>query len=411
MRSIEIKYKNTLICRCHNLTVQIVWYYLMKIVLFGALTFAATSAFTQTGGWEIRDPSISIVTGSIVTDNSGIDFTKQFGGARDLPADKYDSREKHLKNIKQLTFEGENAEAYFSFDEKRLVFQSRGPKQGTCDQIYIMNTDGSHVKRISTGKGRTTCGYWFPNGEHILYASTHEGGASCPPEPDRSKGYVWPLYKTFDIMIADTNGTIVGRLTQDSTSYDAEATISGTGDKIIYTSTKNGDIDLYAVSLDGKNTQWQLSADAGYDGGAFFSYDGKKIVYRASRPQGKALDEFRELLKEGYVRPSALEIMVMDADGTNKKQITSNGKANFAPFMHPDGKRIIFSSNMDDPRGREFDIYIINADGSGLERVTYTGNFDGFPMFSRDGKRLIFCSNRNESHPGNTNIFIADWVE
>ena len=371
----------------------------------------AELAVAQTSGWEIRNPVIGIVEKPVVTDNSGIDFKTQFRGAELLPRDKYDAREKRLANIRQLTFEGENAEAYLSFDEKKLVFQSRGPKSGTCDQIYIMNIDGSHIKRISTGKGRTTCGYWYPNGHHILYASTHEGGDDCPAEPDRSKGYVWPLYNAFDIHIADTNGEIVGRVTKDPNAYDAEATISGAGDRLVYTSTKGGDIDLYAVSLDGKQTQWQLTSDAGYDGGAFFSYDGKKIVYRASRPQGKVLDEYKSLLAEGLVRPSALEIMVMDADGTNKVQVTSNGKANFAPFFHPDGKRVIFSSNVGDPRGREFDLYIINIDGTGLEQVTYSGGFDGFPMFTRDGKKLVFCSNRNESHPGNTNIFIADWVE
>lgn len=382
----------------------------MKIVLCtlaGVLLFRAAAAQS---GWEVRNPVIGVVTEPVVTDNSGVDFTKQFGGAKPLPTDKYNSTEKHLANIRQLTFEGENAEAYWSFNETKLVFQARSPKPGMCDQIYIMDRDGKNVKRISSGKGRTTCGYWYPDGNRILYASTLGGGDACPPEPDRSKGYVWPLYHSFDIYVADTNGTILSQLTKNTTAYDAEATIAGSADKIIYTSTKDGDIDLYSVTLDGKETT-QLTNVPGYDGGAFYSYDGKKIVYRASRPQGDKLAEYRQLLSDGYVRPSALEIMVMDADGKNNQQVTSNGKANFAPFMHPDGKRIIFSSNMADPQGREFDIFIINIDGSGLERITFSRGFDGFPMFTRDGKTLVFCSNRNESHPGNTNIFIADWVD
>ena len=154
-----------------------------------------------------------------------------------------------------------------------------------------------------------------------------------------------------------------------------------------------------------------MTKEEGYDGGAFFSLDGKKIIYRASRPQGEELKEYKELLKQGLIRPKSLEIMIMDADGSNKKQVTANGKANFAPFFFPSGKRIIFASNMDDPKGREFDLYAIDTDGKNLERITYTDGFDGFPMFTKDGKHLVFCSNRNGYHTGNTNIFIADWVE
>lgn len=362
--------------------------------------------------YKIVSPSVGVIIPKGKQDNSGVDMAKQFPGAKPLQQDKYDAREKHLKNIQQLTFAGENAEAYWSFDEKHLSFQARGDKSGSCDQIFTMTADGKNVKRISTGYGRTTCAYYYPTGDQILYASTHEHyNSECPPEPDMSKGYVWALYKGFDIHIADTNGRLISRITRDSTSYDAEATISPKGDNIVFTSTMDGDIDMYSLSLDGKNNFTRLTDEPGYDGGAFYSFDGKKIVYRASRPKGKDLEAFKQLLKEGFVRPSALEIMVMDADGKNKTQVTNNGKANFGPFFHPDGKRIIFSSNMDDPKGREFDIYMIGTDGKGLERITYTGGFDGFPMFTRDGKKLVFCSNRNPSHPNNTNIFVADWVE
>lgn len=376
------------------------------------IAFAQPPDTTRNSVYTIVSPSIGVIIPNSNQDNSGIDMANQFPGAKQLPQEKYDSREKHLKNIMQLTFAGENAEAYWSFDEKHLSFQARGEKKGSCDQIYSMTADGKNVKRISTGFGRTTCAYFYPNGDQILYASTHEHyNNECPPEPDMSKGYVWALYKGFDIHIADTSGKLISRITRDSTFYDAEATISPIGDNIVFTSTMDGDIDIYSLSLDGKNNFQRLTNEPGYDGGAFYSFDGKKIVYRASRPKGKDLDSYKSLLKDGLIRPSALEIYVMDADGKNKIQVTNNGKANFAPFFHPDGKRIIFSSNMDDPKGREFDIYMIGIDGKGLERVTYSGGFDGFPMFTRDGKKLVFCSNRNPSHPNNTNIFIADWVE
>jgi Tol biopolymer transport system component len=361
--------------------------------------------------YKIVDPTATILIPPTKADNANINFSTQFQGARLIHDTLYDSRERHLKNIRQLTFEGENAEAYFSPDEKHLVFQARG-KNGGCDQIYMMTTLGKNVKRISNGMGRTTCGYFLPDGARILYASTYEfHNGECPAEPDKSKGYVWPLYKTFDIFISDTNGAVISRITRDSTYYDAEATVSPVGDRIVFTSTMNGDIDLYSLKVDGSNEFTRLTDEPGYDGGAFYSKDGSKIVYRASRPTGKDLEAYRSLLNEGLVKPSALEIWVMDADGKNKKQVTNNGKANFAPFFHPDGKRIIFSSNMDDPSGREFDLYMIGIDGKGLERITYKGGFDGFPMFSRDGKTLVFCSNRNPSHPHNTNIFLAEWVE
>ncbi|MCS7000889.1 MAG: hypothetical protein RML15_09000 [Bacteroidota bacterium] len=323
-----------------------------------------------------------------------------------LPAHLYDPRERHLKNIVQLTFGGENAEAYFSFDEQQLVYQAHG--DSGCDQIYVMNVDGSGKRLVSTGKGRTTCAYFLPNGE-IIYASTHEHAAECPPVPDRSRGYVWPLYPQYEIYRANNDGSNL-RCIIRSEGYDAEATVSPTGDKIVFTSTRDGDIELYSCDLDGSNIR-RLTYAFGYDGGAFFSFDGKKIVFRASRPKGQDSIEYVELLRQHLVRPRSLEIYVMDADGSNVRQVTNNGAANFAPFFHPDGKRIIFSSNMADPRSRNFDLYIINIDGTGLERITYFEGFDGFPMFSRDGKKLIFCSNRNGSRPGETNVFICDWVE
>ena len=317
--------------------------------------------------------------------------------------------EKHLKNLKMLTLTGENAEAYLSFDEQKLIYQSTvGGLQ--CDQIFTMNINGTNKKMVSTGLGRTTCAYFLPGDSTILYASTHLAGDECPPPPDRSKGYVWKLYDSFDIFLANADGSDVRRIT-NAPGYDAEATVSPLGDKIIFTSTRDGDPELYLMNLDGTD-QIRLTNERGYDGGAFFSHDGKKICFRASRPKTeKELSDYEELVRDGMVRPTALEIYVMDADGKNIQQLTNAGKASFAPFFHPDGKRIIFSSNMNSQNGRNFDLFIVNIDGSGLEQVTFNETFDGFPMFTSDGKKLIFASNRFNLKQGDTNIFIADWVD
>jgi TolB protein len=319
------------------------------------------------------------------------------------------SGETHLKNLKQLSFGGENAEAYFSSDGKQLIFQSTRDGRG-CDQIYTMNVDGSDVKLISNGEGRTTCSYFFPGAKRVLYSSTHLGDKQCPPRPDFSRGYVWALYPAFDIFTAKPDGSDLKQLTNTS-GYDAETTITLDGKKLVFTSMRDGDLDIYTMDVNGKNVR-RLTNELGYDGGPFWSYDGKQIVYRAHHPKTeKEKADYVDLLKQNLIRPSVLEIWVMNADGSNKRQVTSNGKANFGPYFFPDGKRVIFASNMDDPRGRNFDLYKINVDGTGLERITFNDTFDGFPMFSPDGKKLVFASNRNAKTQGETNVFIADWVE
>jgi TolB protein len=317
-------------------------------------------------------------------------------------------QEKHLRNVRQLTFGGENAEAYFSADGKKLIFQStRDGHQ--CDQIYTMNIDGSDVKMVSTGDGRTTCSYYFPNGKRILYSSTHLGSKQCPPRPDFSQGYVWAVYDTFDIFTADPDGSNLKQLT-NTPGYDAETTISRDG-KLVFTSKRDGDLDIYTMDANGKNVK-RLTNELGYDGGPFWSYDGKQIVYRAYHPQTeKEKADYIALLKQNLIRPTVLEIWVMNADGSNKHRVTNLNKASFAPYFFPDGKRIIFASNVADPKGRDFDLYMINIDGTGMERITYNNTFDGFPMFSPDGKKLVFASNRNGKVQGETNIFIADWIE
>jgi Tol biopolymer transport system component len=323
------------------------------------------------------------------------------------PQDLAREGESHLKNVRQLTDGGENAEAYFSFGEDRLIFQStRSPY--ACDQIFTMKLDGTGLKRVSTGVGRTTCGYFLP-GRRILYASTHLAGEACPPRPTFEHGYVWPVYKSYDLFVADSDGGNLERLTE-TPGYDAEATVSPDGSRIVFTSVRDGDLELYTMKTDGSELR-RLTSEKGYDGGAFFSADGTKIVYRAHHPkEAVTLEKYERLLEQGLIEPSVLEIFMMDADGSNKRQVTDNGAANFCPFFHPDGERIIFSSNMDDPKGRNFDLYMIGTDGTGLERVTTDPSFDGFPMFSQDGRKLVFASNRNARERGETNIFIADWI-
>jgi len=316
--------------------------------------------------------------------------------------------EKHLRNLRQLTSGGENAEAYFSFDGKKLILQSTRANW-PCDQIYVMNIDGSGVQQVSTGRGRTTCAYFLKDGKRFLYSSTHLGSAECPPKPDYSRGYVWPIDKNFDIFLSDLDGKLT-RLTE-TPGYDAEATVSPDGKKIVFTSVRDGDLELYSMNVDGTGVR-RLTHHLGYDGGAFFSPDGRKIVYRASYPADeKAKARYQALLAEHLVEPRQLDLYVMNADGSNPVQVTNNRAANFCPFFHPDGKRIIFASNVSDPKGRNFDLYMVNLDGTGLDRITFNETFDGFPMFSPDGKRLVFASNRNARQPGETNVFIADWQE
>jgi Tol biopolymer transport system component len=321
---------------------------------------------------------------------------------RDVPADP---REPHLRNLRMLTDGGENAEAYFSFDGRKIIFQST--RGGGCDQIYTMNADGTGVARVSNGQGRTTCSYFYPDGRSILYASTFRASAACPPKPGYEHGYVWPIYAGYDIYRANADGSGITPLTT-TVGYDAEATIARDG-RIVFTSVRDGDMEIYSMNGDGSDVR-RLTRRPGPDGGPFFSADGQKIVFRG-RPlaEGKDLEEYRMLLRQELWRPTSLEIYVMNRDGTNVRQVTKLGAASFAPFFTPDGRKIIFSTNVGDPKQRNFDLYLVNIDGTGLERVTWNETFDGFPMFSPDGRKLVFASNRGDAKEGETNVFIADW--
>lgn len=326
-------------------------------------------------------------------------------------------QEKHLANLRQLTFGGDNAEAYFSFDNTRITFQSNNPAWNLeCDQIFTaeLATCDMHTEpeMISTGMGRTTCSYFMPGDTTILFASTHAGNHSCPlvPPPRADHKYVWPIYSDYDIYVADLNGKIVDTLTHEP-GYDAEATVSPRGDRIVFTSMRSGDLELYTMNIDGSDVR-QVTNELGYDGGAFFSQDGSMLVFRASRPKTEEdIKVYKELLAAGEVMPTNMEIFVCNADGSDLRQVTHLGKANWAPYFHPGLKKVIFSSNHAAPKGYQFNLYMINLDGTGLEQVTYDGVFDAFPMFSFDGKKLIFSSNRNNGGTHNTNLFIGDWVE
>jgi TolB protein len=325
------------------------------------------------------------------------------------------AEEIRLRNLRQLTFGGDNAEAYFSFNNQMLVFQATNPNWGAdCDQIFYMPTEGYSGNRpplLSTGLGRTTCSYFMPGDTAILYASTHSTDPACPESPRTVGGkYVWPIFSSFDIYVADLQGNILHRLT-DSPSYDAEATVSPQGDKIVFTSMRSGDLELHTMDIDGGNVK-QITFQLGYDGGAFFSPDGAKIVFRASRPKTEEeANAYKELLAQGLVQPTNMEIFVCDADGANLRQVTNLGGANWAPFFHPSGQKILFSSNHHSQGGRKFNIFSIDLDGENLEQITFDDTFDAFPMFSFDGEKLVFSSNRFNGGTRDTNVFIADWVD
>ena len=323
----------------------------------------------------------------------------------------------HFASMQQLTFGADNAEAYWSFDGKKIIFQRTAPKDGLmCDQMFIgdVPAKGKHFTYhlVSTGKGRTTCGFFMKDNKHIIYASTHLAGDDCPPVPDRSKygnKYIWPIYPSFDIFMADLNGKIIKQLT-NSAGYDAEGTLSPDGKKMIFTSMRNGDLDLYIMELATGKVK-QVTNTLGYDGGAWFSPDGKKIVWRASRPKTAAdVNEYKSLLKENLVAPIQMEVFIADEDGSHAKQITNLGQANWAPNFLPDG-RIIFCSNHAFKRGYPFNMYVMNADGTNMQQISSDKTFDAFPMFNFNGKKIMFSSNRNNGGTHDTNIFIADWVK
>ena len=343
--------------------------------------------------------------------SSSNEETNEYSGATVTEGD-----EPHLANIQQLTYGGDNAEAYFSFDNSKLVFQSNNPAWGlSCDQIFYMNIeeamkDTLRPPMLSTGLGRTTCSYFLPGDSLIVYASTHEGGDACPEETKDSTRYLWSVFGDYDIYVADLEGNIVAKLT-DEPGYDAEATVSPNGDRIVFTSDRSGDLELYTMNLDGSDVV-QVTSGLGYDGGGFYSPNGEELIFRSSRPQTEEeIADYKDLLSQGLVAPTDMELYICNVDGSNLRQITKLGQANWAPFFHPSGEKIIFSSNHASERGFPFQLYMIDTTGENLEQITTRSVFNAFPMFSFDGKKLIFSSNRDNGGTRETNLFIADWVD
>jgi TolB protein len=326
--------------------------------------------------------------------------------------------EKHFKRLKKLTFGGDNAEAYWSFAGDKLIFQSTNPKWGeSCDQIHVFNpfTDDlstTEPQKISLSGGRTTCSYFLPGDSLVLYGSTHQADAACPAHPERRQDgkYVWPIYPSFDIYVSDLKGNIRQQLTK-TPGYDAEGTVSPKGDRIVFTSMRDGDLDLYTMKLDGSDVK-RVTNTLGYDGGAFFSPDGTRLLWRASRPKTKEEEaEYKQLLKEGLVMPTNMELYIGNADGSDARKITDLGQANWAPFWHPSGNKVIFASNHTAKRGFPFTLYLIDTDGTGLEQVSFSDQFDAFPVFSPNGKHLVFSSNRANGGTRETNLFLAEWQD
>jgi Tol biopolymer transport system component len=324
--------------------------------------------------------------------------------------------ERHLRNVSQLTSDGDNGEAYFSWDGKKLIWQSN---QGgyACDKIWTMNIDGSDKRMVSPDHGANTCSFFFPGDQRIIFASTSHISGDCPPKPKTPAGsrYVWPLYP-YNIFTAMVDGSDLKKIT-DNPKYDAEPVVSADGKKIVFGSQREGNFDVYIMNADGSNVR-RLTDRSGYNGGPWFSPDGTKIVWRAWYPETDAEKaQWKDSMENNYILAFPLDLWIMNADGSDKKLVLHNGATNFAPSWHPDGKRIIFASNRDDwhadirAYGHNFELYLINLDGTGLERLTYNTVFDSFPMFSPDGKKLVWASNRNPQKPHKTDIFIADWVE
>jgi Tol biopolymer transport system component len=333
----------------------------------------------------------------------GKDFVIRAG----KPFARSNEAERHLAEVRQLTFGGENAEAYFSPDGRQLVFQAT-VAPGKCDQQFVMDLETGQTRRISDGKGRTTCGYFdWPEADRILYASTASEGPDCPAPPDRSRGYVWAVHKSFELYEVPPAGGTPKRLTENR-AYDAEATWCHRGGRLVFTSDRDGDLDLY--EMDEAGGVRRLTREPGYDGGAVYSPDCSEIAWRASRPKAAELEEYRSLLAQGLVRPSALEIFLMSSDGSGARPLTSNGAANFGPTFHPDGNRVLYSSNAG-ASAREFELWTVDKRDGKTERVTHASGFDGFPEFSPDGRYLVWASNRANPEGRETNLFIARWVD
>jgi len=324
-----------------------------------------------------------------------------------------EDRKMSIENVKQLSFQGDNGEAYFNSDDSKVIFQSKR-NNNNCDKLYIVDINGNNLTEFVANDGAFTCAYFSLDDRYIFFSSTMHLGSECPEiykDPNPRK-YIWPL-RDYEIFRYD-NGA-VKQLTNYS-GYNAETTTHPFEEKVIFTSLRDGDINLFEMDYNGENVK-QITSEYGYDGGAFYSPNGENIVWRAWYPTSdEEISMWKNNLAKKFIESVPLDIYVAKNDGSEKQRLTSNGATNWAPSWHPDGKHIVFSSNMDDWRedynayGSNFELYMINIATKTLTRLTNNDTFDSFSVFSKNGKKIVFSSNRDAENPRNTNIFIADIV-
>lgn len=311
---------------------------------------------------------------------------------------------KFVENIRQLTNEGQSGEGYFSPDGKRVIFQAiRG--EHPFYQIYIKDLASGQEKRVSTGQGRTTCAFFHPTENKIIYASSHldpnrdkevdaelKKLAEARRNPGARRGYSWAFDPFMDIFELNLDTNELKQLTSVA-GYDAEGSYSADGKRIIFASCRNGPgADIYIMDADGKNVK-QLTDSPGYDGGPFFSPDGTKVIFRG------------EVRKRHY-----LQLFVMNVDGTGLWQLTENDAVNWGPYWHPNGKHIIYSTSVHGHQN--YELYLMPVETGKAKRVTFWHGADVLPVFSGDGKKLMWTSKRGKDKAGqfSSQLFIADWV-
>ena len=320
----------------------------------------------------------------------------------------------HLRDIRQLTRGFQRAgEAYFSPDARRIIFQAVTDDYPFY-QIFTMKLDASGLNRVSTGRGKTTCSYFRPDGKKIIFASSHldpkldeteargrreadeearaRAESAKAKKPYRGRRYQWDFDVHMDIFEANPEGTALVRLTT-APGYDAEGAYSPDGNQVVFCSLRDGDGEIYIMNADGSAPR-RLTHRKGYDGGPFFSPDGKHVIFRGDPEEN-----------------DHLQLFVINADGTGERQLTRNQAVNWGPYWHPDGRHIIFASSLATPEGSgrpNYDLFLMDVDTTRTERITFNPAADVLPVFSPDGKQVMWTSTRSADRT--SQIFLADWI-